>query len=46
MREKKHENEQTKKVFLSMNVIYEKAIEVNKYPILNVDEQQGDLKHL
>ena len=36
----------SKKVFHSMKVVYEKAIELNNDLKLNVDEQQGDIKHL
>ena len=42
IREKKHENKQ--KLFHSMKVIYENAIEVNNDLKLNVDEQQDDIK--
>ena len=35
-----------KKVFHSIKVIYEKAIEVNNDLKLTVDDQQGDIKHL
>ena len=40
---KKHENKQ--RVFSSMKVNYEKPIEVNNELKLNVDEQQGNIKH-
>ena len=43
MRGKKHENKQ--RVFSSMKVNYEKPIEVNNELKLNVDEQQGNIKH-
>ena len=40
----KHEEE--KNIFNSLKVIYKQAIEVNNDLKLNVDEQQGDIKHL
>ena len=44
MREKKHKIKQ--KVFHTMKVINEKAIEVNNDLKLNVDNQQDDIKQL
>ena len=42
----KNKERMRKKVFQTMKVKYEKAIEVNNDLKVNVDEQQVDMKHL